>query len=171
MNNAGHEIVEQCEQTSASLVDEGHRRRVSPATSTFLDLLRIGAALFVFFHHCAQFWTPRVFAVTAPVAHSAVIVFFVLSGYVISNSTLGKRRGPRQFIVARLSRLYSVVLPSLFLTFCLQMFGGLLNPEFYAQCSRGYDNLRYLLTTCFLQSIWHFFRQSSRKRAVLVAVV
>lgn len=91
-----------------------------PATSAFLDVLRIAAALVVFVNHLAQFWSPRTFAVTAPVAHGAVVVFFVLSGYVIAYSTLAREQSVRRCAVARLSRLYSVVIPALLLTWLLQ---------------------------------------------------
>src|SRR5947209_5815746 len=121
---------------------------MAPATSAFLDLLRICAALVVFIFHCPQFWSPRLYAATAPLAHSAVIVFFVLSGYVIAFSTLSARQDAKRFAVARLSRLYSVILPALLLTFILQATGSYLNPEFYAQQSRGFDGVRYLLTGC-----------------------
>ena len=73
-------------------------RRMAPATSksgpiasktsTFLDALRIFAALAVYFGHCAQFWSIDAHQVLRPVAFGAVVTFFVLSGYVISASTL-----------------------------------------------------------------------------------
>jgi len=110
----------------------------------------------VFINHCAQFWSPDIFAVTAPIAHSAVIVFFVLSGYVIAYSTLEGDRNTERFVVARLSRLYSVVIPALLLTAILQVVGGRVNPQFYAEHSRGFHILRYVLTACFLQNIWFF---------------
>lgn len=46
-------------------------------------------------------------------SHEGVIVFFVLSGYIICLSTTNKNRTPTEFLIARLSRLYSVAAPSL----------------------------------------------------------
>ncbi len=129
---------------------------MSPATSAFLNILRIAAAFIVFINHCAQFWNPRVFAVTAPIAHSAVIIFFVLSGYVIAFSTLTKEPNLKSYVSARLSRLYSVVLPALVLTFLLQKVGSAVNPGFYAGLSRGFEGFRCILAACFLQNIWNF---------------
>lgn len=82
---------------------------MSPATSAFLDLLRIVAALAVFAVHSVQFWAPGRWAAADTLAHSAVIVFFVLSGYVIAYSTFARNRDARKFVIARLSRLYSVL--------------------------------------------------------------
>lgn len=126
------------------------------ATSAFLDILRIVAAIVVFTDHCAEFWYPRFTRVTSHLAHSAVVVFFVLSGYVIAYTASTKERDLRPFAVSRLSRLYSVVLPALLLTFILQSVGQVINPQFYAQSSRPLDGGRYLFTALFLQSIWTF---------------
>jgi len=127
---------------------------VSPATSTFLDLLRVLAALIVFVNHDVQFWNPAVWSVTNPLAHSAVVVFFVLSGYVIAYSTLARNQSPRKYVVARLSRLYSVVVPALLLTALLYLVGKALNPDFYLVHSRGAEIPRYVLTALFMQSAW-----------------
>jgi peptidoglycan/LPS O-acetylase OafA/YrhL len=56
--------------------------------------------------------------------------------------------------LARISRLYSVVVSTLALTALLQAVGSVLNPELYAQLSRGFDLPRYILTGIFLQSFW-----------------
>lgn len=127
-----------------------------PTTSLYLDVLRLTAAFIVFFNHCLQFWRPQGKEPTTSIAHSAVVVFFVLSGYVISYSTLSRARDPRRFAAARLARLYSVVLPALALTLALQLAGHSLNPAFYAEHSRGHDGMRYLLTGLFLQNVWQF---------------
>ncbi|MEO6784957.1 MAG: acyltransferase [Chthoniobacteraceae bacterium] len=127
---------------------------MNPATSAFLDLLRIIAALLVFINHDVQFWNRRIWSIANPLAHSAVIIFFVLSGYVIAYSTFARNQDARKFVVARLSRLYSVVLPALLLTFVLQRIGASLNAEYYQQYSRGAELPRYLITAAFLQNIW-----------------
>ena len=62
--------------------EQASRRSVSREFSLFIDVLRIIAALAVFFSHYASgrlsgglFWQ------IMPYGHSAVIVFFVLSGF------------------------------------------------------------------------------------------
>ena len=130
-------------------------QRLSRATSGFLDLLRILAATTVFACHCAQFWNPRLWAVLEPLGHAAVVVFFVLSGYVVTYSTLARpHRDPRAYVVARLSRLYSVVAPALILTAALAVAGAAIEPAFHAALSRGHDAVRYVLSALFLQNVW-----------------
>lgn len=59
--------------------------------------------------------------------HQAVIIFFVLSGYFISNSILDARRKGiwrwESYSVSRLTRLYVVLIPALLLTSAWDQFG------------------------------------------------
>lgn len=140
--------------TTAGHLEAPAPATMSPATSAFLDLLRIVAALIVFTNHNAQFWSKRIEAVANPLAHSAVIIFFVLSGYVIAYSTFARYQDARRYTVARLSRLYSVVLPALLLTYVLCRIGSAIAPDFYQAHTRGVELPRYLLTALFLQNLW-----------------
>ena len=84
--------------------------------SIYLDLLRIAAAAAVFVSHLARHqltdgWLWRI----QPLGHSAVIVFFVLSGFVIQHVASTRDTHVRTFAVNRLARLYSVVLPAHFI--------------------------------------------------------
>jgi peptidoglycan/LPS O-acetylase OafA/YrhL len=124
------------------------------STSTFLNTLRVVAALAVFVCHCAEFWFPPFFLPLANIAHGAVVIFFVISGYVIAFSTFSRERDLKRYAMARISRLYSVVMPALVLTAFLQVVGRFLNPSFYAHFSRGFDFPRYVLTGLFLQNFW-----------------
>jgi peptidoglycan/LPS O-acetylase OafA/YrhL len=127
------------------------------STSTLLDVLRITSAFIVFVSHCAQHWSDRVSGVIQPFAHHAVVVFFVLSGYVIAFATLGRgQTGVIDYAVARISRLYSVVIPALVLTGVLQIVGTIAAPEVYEGASRGADSLRYVMSLFFMQSVWFF---------------
>lgn len=105
-----------------------------PAFSLYLDLIRFLAALCVFLDHISSepftkdlLW-PRVGAY----GDLAVIVFFVLSGFVIAHVTATKEKTASAYFLARGSRLYSVVLLALPLTFIADRLGGWFNPEFYA---------------------------------------
>lgn len=62
----------------------------------------------------------------------AVTIFFVLSGYVIAHVTSTRETTASTYAAARISRLYSVVLVALALTFLFDTLGTSLNPEFYA---------------------------------------
>ena len=128
---------------------------MSQSTSFFLDVLRVIAALTVFFYHCVLFWYPdRVEGLVGHLGHRAVIIFFVLSGYVIAHATWRRETNLRVYTVARLSRLYSVVLPALILTALLSWVGSHLNPSAYALLVHPHAIARYFLTTFFLQSLW-----------------
>ena len=61
------------------------------ATSAFLDVLRLGAAFTVFLAHTVLYWNPRLVASIQVAAHDAVIVFFVLSGFLITGILLRYR--------------------------------------------------------------------------------
>ena len=79
---------------------------MSRRESIYLDLVRSLAALAVVLDHaaglfrlpCYPFW-----------GHQSVMVFFVLSGYVICYVADTRETTPRAFVVARLARLWSVL--------------------------------------------------------------
>jgi peptidoglycan/LPS O-acetylase OafA/YrhL len=83
--------------------------------------------------------------------HAAVVVFFVLSGYVIASATLNRPgMTAKRFVIARLSRLYSVVVPALLLTAILLLVERVLFPESHYP----FGPFRFIFTAFFLQSIW-----------------
>ena len=87
--------------------------------STFLDLTRLTAAVIVFLGHLSSArFGGQALAIFAPLAHSVVVTFFVLSGYVIVWAA--QRDGDAAvYAVNRAARIYSVVLPALALTFVI----------------------------------------------------
>ena len=101
--------------------------------SAFLDLTRTLAALTVFLAHLSkpQFGGAPL-SVFGELSHSAVIVFFVLSGFVISWAA-ERDGGAREYTLNRASRIYSVALPALALTwvtdnFLILHYPGTINP-------------------------------------------
>ncbi|MGD9614813.1 MAG: acyltransferase family protein [Alphaproteobacteria bacterium] len=90
--------------------------------SAFLDLTRILAALTVFLAHLSEARVgDEISDGFARQAHSAVIVFFVLSGFVIAWAA--ERDGsPRDYILNRAARIYSVALPALAVTWAIDNF-------------------------------------------------
>lgn len=63
---------------------------------------------------------------------TAVVIFFVLSGYVISYVTESREKTAGAYYSSRISRLYSVAIPALVFTACLDFLGSHLHPDFYA---------------------------------------
>lgn len=82
--------------------------------SVYLDLVRVCAALLVVSYH-AHYYTPGVLPFT-DFGHDAVVIFFVLSGYVIAYVTATRERTLVRYTISRLARLMSVVVPALALT-------------------------------------------------------
>ncbi|TRW24632.1 acyltransferase [Flavobacterium zepuense] len=131
-------------------------RNIAGASSFFLDLLRVTASLVVFYGHAHDQWhTPQGYDyINLDWGHAAVVVFFVLSGYVIAHTTTASNRGPRQYAQARLSKLYSVVFPALIITaiieLCVRFFGAT-GLEMYL---KDQSVIRYFLSSVFSNEVW-----------------
>jgi len=123
--------------------------------STYLDLLRVSAAATVFLGHLSWMAISGGFLwQVQPYGHSAVIVFFVLSGFVISYAADVRERTLFDFSVARLARLYSVVLPAILLTVVCDAIGTQHNPAVYDMSRETHPLWRLLLGVLFLTQSW-----------------
>lgn len=128
---------------------------MNKTTSFYLDLLRVIAAFGVVFVHANLPWFSNGLFLREQMGHKLVMVFFVLSGYLIAFTVSQKNKGSRQYLVDRFSRLYSVVLPALVFTFLIDFIGKHLNPQYYlSQIAPDHQFLRFLLNASFLQQIW-----------------
>src|SRR5712671_3594240 len=79
--------------------------------STYLDLLRLTAAMAVFVSHLSWVRISGGFLWQFQfLGHDAVMVFFVLSGFVIQYAAATKEKSLFDYQVARFARLYSVVI-------------------------------------------------------------
>lgn len=94
---------------------------LKPALSAYLDLLRFVAAFSVLLGHMDQDGLALDWMPLARYSHDAVIIFFVLSGFIIYFSTTSRASTWQQYAVARLSRIYSVALPALLLCVLLAL--------------------------------------------------
>jgi peptidoglycan/LPS O-acetylase OafA/YrhL len=98
-----------------------------------LDRWRIVLALIVVALHAASTgllpWHSD--GVLRRVAHDAVIGFFVISGYSVMHSAASHAGRPQAFLAARMSRLWSVAVPGLFLTLALDLVGRSVRPDLY----------------------------------------
>lgn len=88
--------------------------------SIYLDLVRSLAAFAVVLDHA-----PTVFDLPGIPrwGHHAVMVFFVLSGYVICHVADTRETTLRSFLVARFARLWSVLVPAMALTIVCDLVG------------------------------------------------
>jgi peptidoglycan/LPS O-acetylase OafA/YrhL len=83
---------------------------LKPALSAYLDFLRFVAALAVLLGHMDQDGLYMSWMPLSGFSHEAVMVFFVLSGFIIYYSTTDRASTWQQYAIARLSRIYSVAL-------------------------------------------------------------
>ncbi len=127
------------------------KKRIESDSSLFLDSFRIFAALAVIVDHSFVIWSNnhKIIYQFHKFAHGAVIIFFVLSGYLISYTTTINNRGARQYAVARLSRLYSIAFPSLIITLLIEVFLQYFNPDLLYSYSRGHTLPRYIISMFF----------------------
>lgn len=85
--------------------------------SRYLDLLRVLAALLVLLAHlCDTSISDGKVKLPDQIGYSSVMIFFVLSGYVISYVAAEREHTLSDFAISRIARVYSVVIPALVLT-------------------------------------------------------
>src|SRR4051812_7064241 len=115
-------------------------------TSLYLDAIRLVAALLVFLSHgrfgffsSGQNWLPSC-------GREMVIVFFVLSGFVIAYAHARRPSDWRGYASDRLSRIYSVAFPAIVLTAILDHIGMWVDPHVYSlELTPGHYWLRIAL--------------------------
>lgn len=124
------------------------------------------AALFVDFYTLAEpSYFEKIFYFITSLGHQAVMVFFVLSGFFVGGSILNHKNNFkfRGYLIARLSRLWVVLIPALFFTALIDQITNFYLPEliegsFYKNLSSGPNNnysssiLTFLGNISFLQT-------------------
>jgi len=125
--------------------------------SIYLDIFRVMAAMGVFLSHAEQH---SGFAVIIPGVsfmhfdHKLVIIFFVISGYVIAASASRPDRTLANYTADRLARLSSVVIPALFLTYVLDGVGSMVSPGVYSFVAPHWQFFRFLANLLYCQQFW-----------------
>ena len=132
---------------------------MSRTTSLYLDLLRLATALIVFLVH-ANYGR---FTGGLPVichlkflANDGVMVFFVLSGFVIAYVADNKERRITDYTISRLARLYSVAVPAIILTIILDYIGSSIDYSIYDGWWFQTDNplWRISASLLFINELW-----------------
>ncbi len=125
--------------------------------SIYLDATRFLAALAVLLFHASKDrfagqWLQPLFA---NAGLDGVVVFFVLSGFVIAYVLDQKEHHPATYLNNRLIRLWSVVLPALLLTFVADAIGRHLDNEIYpTEYPTDYPLARLASAALFLGQLW-----------------
>ncbi|WP_417320319.1 acyltransferase family protein [Emcibacter sp.] len=123
--------------------------------SIYLDLLRFFAAFLVLLFHSRSIYNPHMTLFS--LGHEAVIIFFVLSGYVIAFTAETKEKTMKGYAVARMARIYSVAIPAILITALVDFVGfGLLNAAAYPEGYQAWDlaPVRVLAALLFTGEIW-----------------
>ena len=128
-------------------------------TSVYLDLLRFVAAAVVFASHAyPQRLTGGLPALWhfGSLGNDAVMVFFVLSGFVIAYVADQKERTLKSYSISRFARLYSVVVPALVLTVVVDAIGSRLAPGLYDAAWFATDKplWRIAANLLFVNELW-----------------
>lgn len=135
---------------------------MNKSLSVYLDLCRFLAAVTVVLAHLIHFdvakgdwanWLPHN-------GHDAVILFFVLSGFVIYYTTQRRHTDLADYTIARATRIYSVALPILLLTVAVDLIGLQFHPENYTGLYQ-YQKLHIYVPfhLAFLGEIWTISEQ------------
>ena len=133
-------------------VRSGHM--MSAAFSLYLDLVRFGAALLVCLFHSSRIAPGQ--NVLMALGPEAVIVFFVLSGYVIAYVAETKERTLRQYFISRIARIGSVAIPAIFTTGLVDFIGYHHFPDAYPAAFQAWSLplVRVASSVLFLDQIW-----------------
>lgn len=127
--------------------------------SLYLDLVRFGAAMIVFFGHASgMHFTGGILWQFGAYLDTAVMIFFVLSGYVIAHVLNGRENTVRDYVTARAARLYSIVIPALILTAVCDSIGLAVDPALYREgpwyYPEGNQVGNYLASLIFINRFW-----------------
>jgi peptidoglycan/LPS O-acetylase OafA/YrhL len=130
------------------------------ALSLYLDALRFSAAFTVFMgHYGSQRFGGGLFWQMQAYGRAPVLVFFVLSGFVIAWVTETRERTLEEYGLSRVARLYSVIVPAFIVTVVLDYIAMAIDPRLYEAnelMNRGPLNvfLGYVLSLVFLGQSW-----------------
>jgi peptidoglycan/LPS O-acetylase OafA/YrhL len=125
---------------------------ISRATSTYLNLIRwLAASAVVFFHfqnkNFGPEWLTRYFPSNG---HGYVIIFFVISGFVVS--MVAEKKSATKFIIDRALRIYIVAIPVLLISTILSRYFESASTEYKEALT--HPVLTFLLNATFLSESW-----------------
>lgn len=132
---------------------------MNPTLSAYLDVVRIIAAFLVVAGHMNAYSISG--GLLGGIAHHAtesVIVFFVLSGFVISYAVSEREQTLRSYILARTSRVYLVAILAVPVTLIADAIGSAKMPSLYFGHSffNAHTGLGDIaLTLTFLNEVWN----------------
>ncbi len=127
-------------------------------TSIYLDMIRfIAACLVVIYHTSGMGVTGGFLWQISGYGSTSVMVFFVLSGYVIGFVVHTKEKNISDYLISRLSRLYSIIIPAIILTLVCNFLGPYTISDYYQgpwNEAQPQSYIKYITSLFMLQNIW-----------------
>jgi peptidoglycan/LPS O-acetylase OafA/YrhL len=126
------------------------------AFSLYLDILRFAAALCVLLSHANMREIVDRDLFPQSLGHDAVVIFFVLSGYVIAFVADTRESTRTSYWTSRLARVYSVALPAILLTPLLDLAGQSVSTYIYEPANTTHDlwAVRIAASLAFANEFW-----------------
>jgi peptidoglycan/LPS O-acetylase OafA/YrhL len=131
--------------------------QLSENASILLDIVRFAAAIGVVASHSGKKVFGTGWREQSIWGDLAVPIFFVLSGFIIRFVTRSREANPREYSIDRASRIYSVVLPAMFVTLLCSGLCLLLNHDRFLHDWSPFFNhpiARLALNLSFLSQMW-----------------
>lgn len=128
--------------------------------SSYLDCVRLLAAVMVMLCHVELNWVPGVCHFLIPLGNESLAVLFVLSGFLIGYVSDNKETTLKSYLIHRAARVYSVTIPCILAGFLLDSIGKHLMPNYYVHGSwppLGHDLHEFLIgifSLTFLNEVW-----------------
>lgn len=132
-------------------------RNLGEGFSLWLDITRLAAALAVVLFHLSIPQNGGWFRVGA-IGTNAVMIFFVLSGLVITYVADQKEPSLDIYAASRFARLWSVLLPALVVTYVADLLGNLSDPSAYMNwggwIATDGEAWRLIPSALFVNELW-----------------
>jgi len=132
--------------------------RLTTSESVMLDIIRVTAAVVVAYGHLTQLYFSTGWQNRTDAARDSVAVFFILSGFVIRYVTVRRPETIQRYLIDRASRIYSIAIPALLLTWIGDSIALHVNPAFYASFVGNYHYAlaRILANLAFCGQLWNY---------------
>lgn len=133
-------------------------RSISKSESVTLDAIRSVAAFMVFASHWSTYsGNEQKYHYVYSSGFLGVLIFFVLSGYVIAAATVTREITASAYAVARVARLYSVALPVLVLLPVMDWVMAIHYPAAVHQMSDSSFPVLRILVSMIFANMWWFW--------------
>jgi peptidoglycan/LPS O-acetylase OafA/YrhL len=132
--------------------------RLTTSESVMLDIIRVIAAAVVAYGHLTQLFFSTGWQIRTSAARDSVAVFFILSGFVIRHVTIRRPETIQRYLIDRASRIYSIAIPALLLTWIGDSIALHVNPTYYASFVGDYHYplARILVNLAFCGQLWNY---------------